>query len=129
MARFMTAALCRKRLCPLTSGKNNVWGGAIIHAIGTINFLFDKSAKPYVNTADLATAFNSSQSTIRNKAKQIREIVKMRHFDHYWMLQKSIRHSSMTWMITFNGFIVDARSLPVEIQQVAYERGLIPYVA
>jgi hypothetical protein len=129
MARFVTAALCRKKLSPLISGKSNVWAGAIIHAIGTINFLFDKSEKPYVSTADLATAFNSSQSTIGNKAKQIREILKMRRFDHHWMLQSSIEHSSMAWMITFNGFIVDARSLPVEIQQAAYEKGLIPYVS
>ncbi len=128
MARFVAAALCRKRLCPLTSGKKNVWAGAIIHAIGTINFLFDKNEKPYVSTADLATAFNSSQSTIGNKAKQVRETLKMQRFDHHWMLQSSIEHSPMAWMITFNGFIVDARTLPIEIQQAAYERGLIPYV-
>lgn len=129
MARFVTAALCRKKLCPLFSGKINVWAGAIIHAIGTINFLFDKSEKPYVSTASLARAFNSSQSTISNKAKQIREILKMRSFDHHWMLKSLIEQSSMAWMITFNGFIVDARSLPIEIQKAAYEKGLIPYVS
>jgi hypothetical protein len=129
MAHFVAAALCRKKSCPLTSGKNHIWAGAIIHAIGTINFLFDKSEKPYVSTADLATAFNSSQSTIGNRAKQIRELLKMRHMDHHWMLQSSIEQSSMAWMVTFNGFIVDARSLPVEIQQAAYEKGLIPYIS
>lgn len=34
----------------------------------------------------------------------------------------------MAWMISFNGLIIDARSLPPEIQQMAYEKGLIPYL-
>jgi hypothetical protein len=32
-------------------------------------------------------------------------------------------------MISLNDFIVDARSLPREIQEVAYQKGLIPYIA
>jgi len=31
-------------------------------------------------------------------------------------------------MITFNGFIVDSRTLPREIQEIAYKKGLIPYI-
>jgi len=31
-------------------------------------------------------------------------------------------------MITVNGFIVDARSLPRPIQEEAYRKGLIPYL-
>jgi hypothetical protein len=34
----------------------------------------------------------------------------------------------MAWMISVNGLIVDARSMPIEIQEIAYEKGLIPYV-
>jgi hypothetical protein len=32
----------------------------------------------------------------------------------------------LAWMITVNGLIVDARYLPRDIQEVAYEKGLIP---
>jgi hypothetical protein len=32
------------------------------------------------------------------------------------------------WMITVNGFIVDVRNQPKEIQEIAYEKGLIPYL-
>ena len=35
---------------------------------------------------------------------------------------------SFSWMITFNGFIVDARTMPREIQEMTYEKGIIPYI-
>jgi len=34
----------------------------------------------------------------------------------------------MAWMIMVDGFIVDARSLPRKIQEIAYEKGMIPYI-
>ena len=32
------------------------------------------------------------------------------------------------WMLTVNGMMVDVRHLPIEVQEVAYQKGLIPYV-
>jgi hypothetical protein len=32
------------------------------------------------------------------------------------------------WFVEINGLVVDARTLPVEIQVEAWRRGLIPYV-
>ena len=34
----------------------------------------------------------------------------------------------MAWMISVNGFIVDARRLKREVQEEAFRKGLIPYV-
>jgi hypothetical protein len=34
----------------------------------------------------------------------------------------------MVWMIEVNGYLVDARSLPLDLQQIAFDSGLIPYV-
>ena len=34
----------------------------------------------------------------------------------------------LAWMITVNGFAMDVRTLPREIQEVAYQKGLIPYI-
>lgn len=128
LARYTVAALCRKRLSPLLTGNCNTWACAILHALGTINFLFDKNNKPYLSATDLAAEFNLSTSTVGNKAKQVREILKMHRFDHSWCLPSMLKDNSFAWMITFNGFIVDARELPREIQEAAYKKGLIPYV-
>ena len=43
-------------------------------------------------------------------------------------LEPRIESSSMALTIMFNGFMVDARKLHRDIQVVAYEKGLIPYV-
>lgn len=32
------------------------------------------------------------------------------------------------WMITLNGIIVDAKTLPREIQEIAHEKGIILYI-
>jgi hypothetical protein len=34
----------------------------------------------------------------------------------------------ITWMVTVNGLIMDARSLPRPLQEEAYRKGLIPYI-
>lgn len=39
-----------------------------------------------------------------------------------------VRKSFSFWMIMADGLIVDARYAPVEIQRIAYKKGLIPYV-
>ncbi len=36
--------------------------------------------------------------------------------------------SPMTWMVSLNGFMVDVRRLPREIQAAAFAKGLIPYL-
>lgn len=128
MAAVVTAALCRKRPSPLTKGSIEAWACGILNAIGSVNFLFDKSFPPYVSAGDLANAFDVSTSNAGARSKQIRELLNMDYFDHRWMLPSRLEDSSMVWMISFNGFIVDARTLHPEIQEIAYEKGLIPYV-
>jgi hypothetical protein len=123
-----TAASCRKRPSPLVTGNSNTWACGIIYAVGYVNFLFDKSFEPFVTAEQLATAFGISKSTAGNKSKQIRDLLKMHQFDHRWYLPSRIADSSMVWMITVNGFIMDARKLSREIQAVAYEKNLIPYI-
>ena len=39
-----------------------------------------------------------------------------------------IDSSSMVWFIEIDGFILDVRSLPVEIQAQAFAKGIIPYI-
>ncbi|MBM3267656.1 MAG: hypothetical protein FJZ01_08420 [Candidatus Sericytochromatia bacterium] len=39
--------MARKRQVPFESGKLEIWAASVIHTIGTINFLFDRSFEPY----------------------------------------------------------------------------------
>lgn len=128
LGRLATAALGRKKPSPLTRGGVNTWACGIIYAVGFVNFLFDKSFAPYVTADELASAFGISKSTAGNKSKQIRELLKMHQFDHRWYVPSRLADSSMVWMIMVNGLIMDARTLPRDYQQIAYQKGLIPYV-
>src|SRR5690606_12322807 len=105
-----------------------VWACSIVYAIGQANFLFDRSQTPHASPSDICNWFNISKSTAGNKAKLIRTMLKMDYYNYQWKLPSKMEDSSFVWMISVDGYIVDARHLPVEIQQQAYDKGLIPYV-
>lgn len=128
LSRQAAAALCRKRPSPLLSGGLNTWAGGIIHALCTINFGFDKANPPFTDLLTICEFFDVAKSTTAGKGKKVRELLKMRRFDAKWALKRLVAESSMFWMISFNGYIVDARSMPLEIQELAYQKGLIPYI-
>ena len=73
---------------------------------------------------------SESQSTILNRvileSEAVRDLLKLYHYDPELSRRKLLANSSIPWMIEFNGLIVDARTLPPEIQAVARRKGLIP---
>ena len=128
LARQATAALCRKRPSPLSSGRVNSWACGVVYALGFVNFLFDKSQEPHMSAAELCAAFGVAKGTGAAKSKAVRDALGMTQLDPNWYLPSKMDDNVMAWMISVNGLIVDARSLPLEIQEIAYEKGLIPYV-
>jgi hypothetical protein len=52
--------------------------------------------------------------------------LKVQHFDPEFSRRKLLANNPIAWMVEFNGLIVDARTLPPEIQADARRRGLIP---
>ena len=99
-----------------------------MHALGMVNFLFDKSQDPYLSSKALADWFELSQNTIGAKSKSIRDMFKMRQLDPAWTLRSNLDNNPMVWMIMVNGFIIDARRATYEIQEQAYNAGIIPYI-
>ncbi|MEI7606555.1 MAG: DUF6398 domain-containing protein [Rhodospirillaceae bacterium] len=128
LARLAIAALCRKRPSPLRSGRPETWGCAVIYALGQVNFLSDKASTPYMTMQELCAQFGIAASTGGNKAKEVREALGIRTFDHRWMLPSSLEQNSMIWMVEWKGLMVDARQLPLNLQEDAAQRGIIPFV-
>jgi hypothetical protein len=128
LCRKLTAALARKRPSPLTRGKLEVWACAVLRVIGWVNFLDDSSQKLHMKLTAIDKAFGVAESTGQGKAKAIRDLLKIRQFDFRWMLRQRIEECSMAWVISVNGFIVDARRLKREVQEEAFRKGLIPYI-
>lgn len=128
LARYATAALFRKRQSPLVSGYANTWACGIIYALGFVNFLFDKSQTPYINATDLCKHFGVSKSTGSAKSKVIRDTLRLMQFDPNWCLPSKLDDNPMAWTIMFNGYAVDVRQLPKNIQEQAFKKGIIPYI-
>ena len=120
--------LCHKRPSPLLKGRRNTWAAGIVYAIAANNFIFDKSMPIHLTADELSRPFGIATSTAGNKAAEIRKLVRMSPWDTEWLLQELIEDNPAIWMLSVDGFIVDARDLPLEFQQEAARRGLIPYV-
>jgi Domain of unknown function (DUF6398) len=124
LSRQLTAALCRKRPSPLTTGQPKTWACGIVHALGMVNFLYDSSLK----STDLYKAFGVAESTGQGKSKIIRDLMKMDYFNSDWCLPSRIDRHPTAWLISVNGLMIDARSAPRKVQEEAFDRGLIPYL-
>jgi hypothetical protein len=128
LARAMAAALCRKRPSPLASGQLRTWACGIIYLLGQVNFLSDKASQPYMTMADVAAGFSVGPSTASAKAKAISGALHTHRMDPTWMLRSLVDKNPLIWMAEVNGLLVDLRDMPREVQEVAHEKGLIPYI-
>ena len=128
LIRYTVAALCRKRPSPLAKGKANSWACGITHAIGMVNFLFDRSQTPNMGASDLYKKFGVGESTGQGKSKLVRDTLKMNQLDPSWSLPSRMNDNSMVWMLSVNGMVVDVRGMPREVQEMAFDKGLIPYI-
>jgi Domain of unknown function (DUF6398) len=128
LARAMAAALCRKRPSPLASGQPHTWACGIIYALGQLNLLSDKASQPHMAMADVCAAFGVGQSTASAKARVITDALRTHRMDPTWMLQSFVDRNPLVWMAEVNGRLVDLRDMPREVQAIAYEKGMIPYI-
>jgi Domain of unknown function (DUF6398) len=128
LARAMSAALCRKRPSPLASGQPRTWACGIIYTLGQLNFLSDKATQPYMAMADVCAAFSVGSSTASAKARVISDALHTHRMDPSWMLTSLVDRNPLVWMAEVNGMLVDLRDMPREVQVIAYEKGMIPYV-
>ncbi len=127
LIRFATAALCRKRPSPLASGRDYTWACGITHALGMVNFLFDPSQDPHISAGELYEMFGVSSSTGQAKSKKVRDTLNMSQLDPNWGLPSKMDSNPLIWLLEVDGFIMDIRSAPLELQEVALAKGLIPF--
>lgn len=120
--------LSRKRPSPLLKGKEHVWAAATVHAVGQVNFLDDPSQDPHCKPKAIYEFFGIAESTGQNKSKEIRDALKMGVMSPEWTLPSRLANNPLVWMVQINGLMIDIRQAPAELQQLAYEEGLIPFI-
>ncbi|MBI2425808.1 MAG: hypothetical protein HYV27_23485 [Candidatus Hydrogenedentes bacterium] len=123
----MARALCRKRSLVL-SGKSESWAAGIVYALGQVNFLMDPSQNPHATSAEIAKSLGVSISTMQAKATTIRKALKLFQFHPNWTLPSKVDDNPVIWLLEVNGILMDIRRAPRDVQVLACEKGLIPYV-
>ena len=128
LAVKVAAALCRKRPSPLLRGTAKAWACGILHALGHVNFLFDSTQKPHMKASELYQAFAVSPATGAARSREVREALGMSPLNIQWCLPSRLEDNPLVWMLMVNGLLVDIRTMPREVQVIAYEKGLIPFI-
>jgi hypothetical protein len=55
-------------------------------------------------------------------------MLRIDQLDPNWTLPSRLDDNPMAWMVEVNGFVVDVRRAPREVQEIAFKKGLIPYI-
>lgn len=128
LCRDVVAKLGRKRPSPLVRGSLTIWAAGVVYAVGQLNFLFDPSQSPHASADQLSEWLGVKKTTMANKARMITDMLKLSPLDGQFMRRELVDRSPLTWLLEVNGFLIDIRTAPRELQVQAFELGLIPYV-
>lgn len=74
----------------LKKGKSSSWAAGVVHAIGTVNNLFDVKEEPYIKALDLYKEFEVSNSTGSAKSKEIRNLLNISKDNEMWLIKSKI---------------------------------------
>lgn len=128
LIRLALAALSRKRPSPLLKGKDIAWAAGLVHALGMVNFLFDPSQTPHCKATEIQAHFGVGASMCSSRSREVREALDMGQMSPEWTLPSRLDKNPLVWMLEIDGLIVDVRRAPLEVQEMAFAQGFIPYV-
>jgi uncharacterized protein DUF6398 len=126
LCKQLVARLARKRPSPLARGDARIWAAGAIYAIGQQNFLFDRSQQPHLSAEELAAQLGVVKTTMANKAALINKTLNLGAYEPDLTRTTVLEQHPLAWLVEVNGFVVDSRTLPIELQDEARRRGLMP---
>jgi hypothetical protein len=91
-------------------GDLRIWAAAAIYAVGSVN--------PHRTSDNLSARTGLPKSTLANKdkAKLIRAVFRIGQLAPEFCRRERGALNPMAWMISVPGFIVDARTMPAEVE-------------
>ena len=75
-------------------GKRFSWAAGIVHAIGSVNGLFDSKEEPYIKALDLYKEFGVSSSTGSSKSKEVKSLLEISEDNSKWVISKADKKNS-----------------------------------
>ena len=102
---------------PFMKGKPEIWAAGIIHALGSVNWMFDRDNKYYTPAADINAFFGTNGSTTSQKATLIKDLLDIRQGDRAFSTQGTIDNDPFAKLVMLDGLIVPITMLPEELQE------------
>lgn len=127
VSRRLTADMCQDG-SPILKGRAKSWAAGIIWSVGRVNFLSDKSFEPYMTQDQFSKEIGVSPATISAKSRAIWNGLELMQFDPDYTIVSQQDCNPLTWMVEVDGFLLDLRAAPRELQEVAFEQGIIPFI-
>jgi hypothetical protein len=128
LCRKMAVVVCHKG-SPVVSGKAAGWAAGVVSSVGWVNFLGDPNQKPHLIQEDIAKLIGVSPATMAAKAKIIRDSLDLERMDPRWSRKEILDNNPLVWMVQDkSGIPLDLRQAPRQVQEQAYQQGLIPYI-
>ena len=122
LTQKLIGKLKRKRPSPLLKGQEKIWAAAVVHALGQVNFLYDKSSEPYISLTDLNAYFGTKKGTVSGRSAEIRKMFKMSYFSNPEFSTQYVKDiNPMNKFVMLDGFIFPISELPEEYQKIARE--------
>ncbi len=122
----LMVSLCIQFPDEICRGNAKGWAAGIVHALGIVNFLNDKSLETYVPVSDMYGFFGASNSTMLSRSKFIRDEFDMFPMDPLWSMPSVMLENPLLWTVEINGILVDLSQKSEEEQRKAVAQGLIP---
>lgn len=119
LCRKLVKKMGRKRDVPFITGKLNVWAAAVIQAIGSINFLFNKSSTPYASVNDICNFFEVKKGTVSGRVTQLNKLFKLSYFSDEFRIKDMLNPLDMFKQL-FQGFIPE-ELLPDDLKKLVEE--------
>lgn len=111
----------RKREVPFKRGKLEIWAAAVVQAIGSINFLFDKSFEPYITSKQINEYFQTKATTVSNKARIIKDMFDLWYYSPEFSTTKMEQDNPFNNLVMVDDLFVPLDTLPLDIQQVVQQ--------
>jgi hypothetical protein len=119
--------LARKRPSPLARGAIDVWAAGVIYTIAADNFLFDRTSDLHISTDKLESVIGVPKRIMGDRARATRQSLCLLNYDPRICRRAVLENHPYAWYLELdNGLVVDARTLPQDVQTEARRRGLIP---
>ncbi len=121
LAHKLIHAIFRNSNHSFANEKPAILAAGVIHAIGSVNLLFDDSFEPYISEQELNDDFETNPEMTNNYSVIIREQLNLNFFDREYPSQVHEEDHPLKDMISIDGIHISLDLLPSSLKKKVEE--------